>query len=84
MGPGRPSLPLATARHWESQQARVLSEGVVDFAQEAKNPILIAQGANNSRAPQNQSDSMVQVFQDSGVEVTYVLYPDEGHGLQRA
>ena len=27
---------------------------------------------------------MVQVFQDSGVEVTYVLYPDEGHGLQRA
>jgi hypothetical protein len=26
---------------------------------------------------------MVEVFLDNGVKVTYVLYPDEGHGLLR-
>ncbi|MEE2776999.1 MAG: S9 family peptidase, partial [Acidobacteriota bacterium] len=30
---------------------------------------------------QDQSDSMVEVFEENGVEVTYALYPDEGHGL---
>ena len=26
---------------------------------------------------------MVEVFVENGVEVTYLLYPDEGHGLLR-
>ena len=55
----------------------------INFAHQAKNPILIGQGAHDSRVPQDQSDSMVEVFVENGVEVTYLLYPDEGHGLLR-
>ncbi len=55
----------------------------INFAHQAKHPILIGQGANDSRVPQDQSDSMVDVFVENGVEVTYLLYPDEGHGFLR-
>ncbi|MCH7813604.1 MAG: prolyl oligopeptidase family serine peptidase, partial [Planctomycetes bacterium] len=30
-----------------------------------------------------ESDQIVQAMQDKGLPVTYVLYPDEGHGFAR-
>ncbi len=52
-------------------------------AHRARHPLLIGQGANDSRVPQEQSDIMVRRLQEAGAEVTYLLYPDEGHGLTR-
>jgi len=46
-------------------------------------PILIGQGANDVRVPQAESDRMVEALKKNGVPVTYVLYPDEGHGFLR-
>ena len=46
-------------------------------------PLLIGQGANDPRVPQAESDQIVQAMQEKGIPVTYVLYPDEGHGFAR-
>jgi dipeptidyl aminopeptidase/acylaminoacyl peptidase len=59
------------------------SRSPVNFAQNTKNPVLIGQGANDSRVPQEQSDIVVEKMQQAGAEVTYIVYPDEGHGFLR-
>ena len=42
-----------------------------------------AQGANDPRVKQAESDQMVAALRAGGIPVTYVLFPDEGHGLVR-
>jgi hypothetical protein len=32
---------------------------------------------------QAESDQIVQAMKENGISVTYVLYPDEGHGFAR-
>ena len=46
-------------------------------------PLLIAQGANDPRVKQAESDQIVKVLQDQGKEVEYILFADEGHGFKR-
>ncbi|TPV95997.1 MAG: S9 family peptidase [Myxococcales bacterium FL481] len=48
-----------------------------------KKPLLIGQGANDPRVKQAESDQIVAAMQQRGIPVTYVLYPDEGHGFAR-
>jgi dipeptidyl aminopeptidase/acylaminoacyl peptidase len=67
----------------EEGRAFLRSRSPINFASQMKHPLLIGQGANDSRVPQAQSDSMVEVMKEKGIPVTYVLYPDEGHGLYR-
>ena len=46
-------------------------------------PLLIGQGANDPRVNQAESDQIVAAMQSKGIPVTYVLFPDEGHGFAR-
>ena len=46
-------------------------------------PLLIAQGANDPRVKQAESDQIVAAMEAHGIPVTYVLFPDEGHGFHR-
>jgi dipeptidyl aminopeptidase/acylaminoacyl peptidase len=46
-------------------------------------PLLIAQGANDPRVKQAESDQIVGAMKSAGIPVTYVLFPDEGHGFAR-
>jgi len=48
-----------------------------------KKPLLIGQGANDPRVKQTESDQIVKAMQDKNIPVTYVLFPDEGHGFAR-
>ncbi|MEO8018983.1 MAG: S9 family peptidase [Pseudomonadota bacterium] len=48
-----------------------------------KKPLLIAQGANDSRVKRAEADQIVKSMKDKNLPVTYVLYPDEGHGFAR-
>ncbi len=52
-------------------------------ADKIKNPVLIVQGANDPRVLQVESDEMVEAIRKNGVEVEYVLFPDEGHGFRK-
>jgi len=46
-------------------------------------PLLIGQGANDPRVTQVESDQIVDAMTERGIPVTYLLYPDEGHGFAR-
>jgi len=46
-------------------------------------PLLIGQGANDPRVKQAESDQIVEAMKAKDIPVTYVLYPDEGHGFQK-
>src|SRR6202021_2981573 len=46
-------------------------------------PLLIGQGANDPRVKQAESDQIVKAMQQKNIPVTYVLFPDEGHGFAR-
>jgi dipeptidyl aminopeptidase/acylaminoacyl peptidase len=46
-------------------------------------PLLIGQGANDVRVKTAESEQIVAAMQQHGIPVTYVYYPDEGHGLGR-
>lgn len=46
-------------------------------------PLLIAQGANDPRVKQAESDQIVRAIRDSKKAVEYIVFPDEGHGFQR-
>ena len=46
-------------------------------------PLLIGQGANDVRVKASESEQIVVAMQQHGIPVTYVYYPDEGHGLGR-
>jgi dipeptidyl aminopeptidase/acylaminoacyl peptidase len=46
-------------------------------------PLLIGQGANDPRVKQAESEQIVAAIEKNGGKVTYVLYPDEGHGFAR-
>jgi dipeptidyl aminopeptidase/acylaminoacyl peptidase len=48
-----------------------------------KRPLLIGQGANDPRVKQAESDQIVKAMQEHKIPVTYVLFPDEGHGFAR-
>jgi dipeptidyl aminopeptidase/acylaminoacyl peptidase len=67
----------------EEGRALLHARSPINFAAQTKHPVLIGQGAKDSRVPQDQSDSVVAAMEKSGVAVTYALYPDEGHGLLR-
>ncbi|CAH0250480.1 S9 family peptidase [Stenotrophomonas geniculata] len=47
-------------------------------------PLLIAQGANDPRVPQAESDQIIHAMKVRNIPVTYLLFPDEGHGFVRA
>ncbi len=48
-----------------------------------KKPLLIGQGANDPRVKQDESDQIVKAMKAKNIPITYVLFPDEGHGFAR-
>lgn len=66
----------------EGRQA-LLAISPLTHANNIKRPLLIAQGANDPRVVQAESDRMVEAMQANNIPVTYVLFPDEGHGFAR-
>jgi dipeptidyl aminopeptidase/acylaminoacyl peptidase len=54
----------------------------VTYIKNAKTPTLILQGTEDTTDPQGQSDQLYRPLKRYGVEVEYVLYPREGHGLR--
>jgi dipeptidyl aminopeptidase/acylaminoacyl peptidase len=52
-------------------------------AAKTRGKMLVVQGDNDIRVPTRESDQIVAAMAKAGVEVTYLLYPDEGHGLVR-
>ncbi len=53
------------------------------YVDKIKRPLLIGQGANDPRVNVRESDQIVAAMQAKNIPVTYVVFPDEGHGFAR-
>lgn len=82
-----PAIELFTTRvgdHRTEEGRKFLeSRSPLTYVDRIRKPLLIAQGANDPRVKQSESDQIVQAMQAKQIPVTYVLFPDEGHGFAR-
>nr|WP_248513670.1 S9 family peptidase [Sporosarcina sp. NCCP-2222] len=53
----------------------------VFHADKIKTPLFVAQGANDPRVNQAESDQIVEALRKRGVDVEYMLKENEGHGF---
>lgn len=61
----------------------LIERSPLTYVDRIQNPLLIGQCANDPRVKQSESDQIVQSMEEKEIAVTYVLYPDEGHGFAR-
>lgn len=59
------------------------SRSPLNFIERITRPLLIGQGANDPRVKQSESDQIVSAMQRKNIPVSYILFPDEGHGFAR-
>jgi len=59
------------------------SRSPLSRARDIRIPLLIAQGANDPRVKQAESEQIVAALQEAGIEYEYMLFPDEGHGFAK-
>ncbi len=52
-------------------------------AEKIKKPLIIAQGAIDPRVKKDESDQIVKAMRAKSIPVTYIIFPDEGHGFAR-
>jgi dipeptidyl aminopeptidase/acylaminoacyl peptidase len=52
-------------------------------ADQIRRPLLIGQGANDPRVNVAESEQIVDALKAKNIPVTYVVFPDEGHGFAR-
>ena len=64
-------------------QALLRERSPVNFAARIERPLLIGQGANDPRVKIAESDQIVDAMKASNIPVTYIVFPDEGHGFAR-
>ena len=67
----------------EDGRALLKSVSPLTYADKISRPLLIGQGANDPRVNKKESDQIVDAMKAKGIPVTYVLFPDEGHGFAR-
>ena len=83
----QPMIELFTSRvgdHRTSGGRALLQErSPLSYVDRIQRPLLIGQGANDPRVTEAESAQIVQAMGERDIPVTYVLYPDEGHGFAR-
>jgi len=67
----------------EEGRAFLTERSPISRVEAIQRPLLIGQGANDPRVKQAESDQIVEAMKAKGLPVTYLLYPDEGHGFAR-
>lgn len=66
-----------------SEPAYLDSISPLSYVDRIRRPLLIGQGANDPRVKVSESDQIVQAMQSRNIPVTYVVFPDEGHGFAK-
>jgi dipeptidyl aminopeptidase/acylaminoacyl peptidase len=61
----------------------LLSRSPVTFIENVRCPLLIIQGANDPRVTKPESDQIVEKLKSKGLEMEYMVFPDEGHGFTK-
>jgi dipeptidyl aminopeptidase/acylaminoacyl peptidase len=67
----------------ETDEEFLWSRSPLSRARDIRTPLLIAQGANDPRVKQAESEQIVAALKDAGIDYEYMLFPDEGHGFAK-
>jgi dipeptidyl aminopeptidase/acylaminoacyl peptidase len=67
----------------EEGRAFLRERSPLTHIERAYRPILIVQGLEDVRVTRAESEQMVEVLRRRNVPVTYVVFPDEGHGFSK-
>ncbi len=70
---------------WTTPEGRKMLEerSPLSKVDQIQRPLLIGQGANDPRVKQAEADQIVAAMKQRNIPVSYVLFPDEGHGFHR-
>ena len=74
---------IVAAENFADGKALLTSVSPLTYSDKIVKPLLIGQGANDPRVNKRESDQIVEAMKAKNVPVTYVLFPDEGHGFAR-
>jgi dipeptidyl aminopeptidase/acylaminoacyl peptidase len=67
----------------ETERGFLESRSPLNYVDRIKIPMLIAQGANDPRVKQAESEQIVAAMEAKGIPYRYMLFPDEGHGFAK-
>jgi dipeptidyl aminopeptidase/acylaminoacyl peptidase len=67
----------------EAGRAMLTERSPLTYVDKIKRPLLIGQGANDPRVNVAESEQIVAAMKARNIPVTYILFPDEGHGFAR-
>jgi dipeptidyl aminopeptidase/acylaminoacyl peptidase len=69
----------------ETEEGRAILKAAspLTYVDRIQRPLLIGQGANDPRVNKREADQIVDAMKAKNIPVTYVLFPDEGHGFAR-
>jgi len=67
----------------ETDEEFLWSRSPLSRARDIRIPLLIAQGANDPRVKQAESEQIVAALKEAGIDYEYLLFPDEGHGFAK-
>jgi len=67
----------------ETEEEFLWSRSPLSKADAIRIPLLIAQGANDPRVKQAESEQIVAALEKAGIAHDYMLFPDEGHGFAK-
>jgi len=67
----------------ETEPDFLKSRSPLTFVDRIRIPLLIAQGANDPRVKQAESEQIVAALAAKGIPHEYLLFPDEGHGFAK-
>ena len=67
------------------EQDAALNRRISPFfhAERIQAPLMVLQGANDPRVKIAESDQIVSAMRERDLPVTYIVFPDEGHGFAR-
>jgi dipeptidyl aminopeptidase/acylaminoacyl peptidase len=55
----------------------------ITYVDEIDVPLLVVQGGNDPRVPKSEAEQLVSSLEERGVDHEYLLFEDEGHGVER-
>ncbi|MDP9075193.1 MAG: S9 family peptidase [Actinomycetota bacterium] len=67
----------------ETESDFLWSRSPLSRADQIRIPVLIAQGANDPRVKQAESEQIVAALAKAGIDHEYLLFEDEGHGFAK-
>jgi dipeptidyl aminopeptidase/acylaminoacyl peptidase len=67
----------------ETEEGLLWERSPLSKVDEIKIPILVAQGANDPRVKQAESEQIVNAMKEKGIDHVYLLFGDEGHGFAK-